>query len=160
MKNGIIRIVMLTALIAVTLIGMTNSSTVLGASKPPYVVTVHAACSYITGIVHTRAHAGLTFWGGPKSDVWLGAQDVSCADDQSIDATLEFSQQPNRWGGTLTIRDYDTEAIVCSTTLMSTDFPGYLGINCLSPYDPWWPNPLPPYPYFHSAGVEISEPTH
>jgi hypothetical protein len=153
--NRMIRIVMLTSLIAVTL-GMTNFSTVFPA-KPTYTVTVTVNCS-----IRSKGTALVSFWPADNKK-WtgpLGDVEASCIDDGQGTHTLNigtaiYTLEPVRWGGSLHARDLATDAEYCFMYDEGTTFPADRGMTCLSPFD-WVSNPTDPYAW-KSVSVTISE---
>jgi hypothetical protein len=90
--NRIIRIVTLTALIAVTL-GMTNLSAVLG-GKPTYSVKVELLCG-----PNMSATVQISFWKWDAKQVEVGSVVVSCTDASVGTQTVEVTQIPNMFVG-------------------------------------------------------------
>jgi hypothetical protein len=133
MKNRIIRIVMLTALIVVTLIGMTNPSTVLGA-KPvsEYVDVVLMECSTTYQVdvvvelylVEKNGYERLVGIATPSSCVKPGGMDA--------DSTLPYMAKPNKWIATLAFWDPTATppVVYCNFPETGTSFPATITRTC------------------------------
>jgi hypothetical protein len=138
MKNRI-RVIMLTALIAVTLIGITNPSTVLGA-KPlsEYVEVVLLECNITYPqvdvvvefyVVEKDGYERLSGVATPSSCVMPGGGDA--------DSTEPYAPKPNKWIANLAFWDPTATppVVYCNFSETGTSFPATITRTCVSDSD-------------------------
>lgn len=133
MKNRIIRIALLTALIAVALIGMTNPSTVLGAKpRTEYTVVVVGQCDTC---LTKDVDVDVEFWAVDSRtgvEDFVGGATPFIVGGIDADAKVPYFLKPTKWILRLYFLNQGTNEVVCYFDETGEIFPATVTRTCSS----------------------------